>query len=96
MTRRCSIFVVHLLSEVIKFLRSTWTTTSSPGSIVTKTVVWVVHVYYDVVFEVNRNQTMFFVVHVDYDVLSEVIIHDRTIFYVVHADYDVIFEVDRD
>ena len=48
--------------------------------------------YYDVVFEVNRDQAMFFVVHIDYDVLSE-IIHDRTIFYLAHVDYDVFSKV---
>ena len=39
---------------------------------------YVVHVYYDVVYEVNRNRTMFFAVHVDYDVFSEVIFEQTT------------------
>ena len=53
---------------------------SSPRSIVhDETAVLVVHVYYDVVFRVNRDQTMFVVVHVDYDVLSEVIL-DQTLY----------------
>ena len=41
-------------------------------------IFYAVHVYYDVVFVVNHDQTMFYVVHVDYDVLSEVIL-DQTI-----------------
>ena len=48
----------------------------------------VVHVYCDVVFEVNRDQTMFFVVHVDNVVLSEVILD--------HVEYDIFSEVKRD
>ena len=48
---------------------------------------------YDVLDEVNRDQTMFFVVHVGYDVLSKVIL-DKTLFYVVQVY--VLSEVNRD
>ena len=42
-------------------------------------IFYVVHAYYDIVFEVNRDQTMFCAVHVDYHVFSKVIF-DQTIF----------------
>ena len=72
-------------------LTSTVWPTSSPRSIVTR----VVHVVYNVVFEVNRDNTVFFVVHVDYDVLCEVVL-DQPIFEVVHVEYDVLSEINRD
>ena len=54
-------------------------------------MVYVVHVYYNVVFKVSRNQTMYFVVHVDYDVLSNVIL-DQDKFVIVEAVLNIIVQ----
>ena len=58
-------------------------------------IYWFINSYYDVVLEVNRDQTMLFVDHVNYDVLSKVIL-DQAVCYVVHVDYYVFSEINCD
>ena len=51
-----------------------------------QTMLFVVHVDYDVLSEAIHDRTIFYVVHADCDVLSKVLIY-QTLFHVVHVDY---------
>ena len=59
-----------------------------------QTMVFAIHVAYDLVGKVNHDQMILFVVHVDYVIVPEVY-HDHTIVVIVHVDCGVFSEVYR-